>query len=313
MHRVIGNIHLVGTAHISTESVNEVKNIIEEIKPDYVAVELDKKRFQALTDKRDWKKIPIHRLLKSDRLYVTLANFLMSSFQKMIGQRVGTKPGEEMLAAVEEAKKIGAELVFIDADVTQTLSRAMASMSLREKLNLIWELFYTSSRPESEDEEIQHLLDNYNRQEVIEDMMDQLRNLSPGAYKVLLEERNAIMARNLLELPGDKTVVAVVGAAHVDGIASYLENPETIPKVKKIKKKSYSRLILYTIPASFIIAFLLAIFHGIHIKTEITRWVIINGSLAALGAALVGASLPAIVVAFLAAPITSLSPFLAAG
>lgn len=302
---------LIGTAHVSADSVNEVETIIAEEKPDVVAVELDIKRFEALTSEKDWRNVPISTLLKSDKIYITLANFLMSAFQKMVGQQVGSKPGEEMLGAINAAAENEAELLLMDGDITSTLKRALNAMTIYEKWTILKELFI--AQDDEVEADVQELLDTYEDKEVLEGLIDQLKEISPGAYRVLLEERNGIMAKNLRAVPDDKKVVAVMGAAHMSGIADILENNKDIPPIEPMKPSYAGKIISYGLPLSFIAVFLFAIIQGISIADNLMIWVLVNGVLASFFTLLVGGSLVAIIVAFLAAPFTSLSPFLAAG
>jgi len=307
----ISNIIIVGTAHVSADSIDEVRSVISKERPGAVAVELDEKRYKAIVEGKDWRKEPIADLLRSDRLYIALANALMLAFQRMVGQRVGSRPGEEMLAAIEAAKEVDAEVVLVDRDITTTLRRALDEMSLGEKYGILKEL--VSPDDEVLQTEVGELLDTYKDGDAILELVDQLRDMSPGAHRVLLAERDAYMARRIQAAAKESSVVAVVGAAHANGIATHLRTDEEIPEVEIVERRHWGRMFLYALPFMFLAVFLLAMLKGVAIGAELGRWVLINGVLSALCTLLVSGSIPAIITAFLAAPITSLSPFLAAG
>lgn len=100
-----GRIILVGTAHVSDRSVAEVNEVIEREKPDIVAVELCKGRYQALKGTEEVKAVNIKELLSGSKSYYFLVQLLLAYVQKKIGTDQGTKPGTEMLSAIEKAEK----------------------------------------------------------------------------------------------------------------------------------------------------------------------------------------------------------------
>jgi pheromone shutdown protein TraB len=145
--------------------------------------------------------------------------------------------------------------------------------------------------------------------------MNYFQEMSPRAYEVLVKERDAYMARKLMDIDGD--VIAVVGAGHKDGIYKNLEHPEDMPsllELLELKKKriSVTKIILFAIPVLFIIIFAAALFRGINIQGDLLWFVLLTGSLAFLGSLLAGSKLPSAIVAFLVAPITAIHPLLAA-
>ena len=137
--KVNDNIILIGTAHISKDSVKEVREAIEKYKPDIVAVELCKRRHEAITKKDKWENTPVTKLLKSNNAYLMLAQTFLSSIQRRLGKEYGVEPGSEMIAAMQEAKKHGIDVALVDRDITITLKRAWRKMGVREKFRLSWE------------------------------------------------------------------------------------------------------------------------------------------------------------------------------
>ena len=138
--KVSDSIILIGTAHISQESVDEVRAAIEKYKPDMVAVELCENRYKTLTEKDRWENTPVTHLLKGNKAYLVLAQTFLASIQRRLGKETGVEPGSEMIAAIDEAKKQGREVVLVDRDITVTLKRAWRKMGFREKCRLAWEL-----------------------------------------------------------------------------------------------------------------------------------------------------------------------------
>jgi pheromone shutdown-related protein TraB len=308
------NIHkkeiiLVGTVHVSPESVEEVKETIEREKPDTVGVELCEKRYETLTKKKQWEEQEIFRIIKEGKTYLLLANLLLSNFQKKIGEEFGSEPGAEMMEAVTIAQDKGIPVTLLDRDISITLRRAWKSMGITEKLKLIYALiagFFVDA--EDVVEELKDL-------DIITELMEELAEQAPGAKKVLIDERDQYIASKILELEG--RVVAVVGAGHVEGLKELLqrgyvsrEGLDDIPK-----GRNWIKYISYLIPVAFLSIVLYAFFSAgfdaiVHI---LWLWFIINGSLSALGALLAMGHPVSIVTAFLAAPFTSLNPALAAG
>ena len=134
--KVNDNIILIGTAHISQDSVDEVKSAIEEYKPKIVAVELCKRRKEAIVNKDQWESTPVNKLLKSNNAYLMLAQTFLASIQRKLGKEYGVEPGSEMIAAMDEAKKYDIDVALIDRDITITLKRAWKKMGIREKFRL---------------------------------------------------------------------------------------------------------------------------------------------------------------------------------
>lgn len=224
-------IILVGTAHVSEKSVAEVNEVIDREKPDIVAVELDKARFKALKGEEEAKEINVKDLLSQGNFYYFLLHWLLAYVQKKIGADSGVKPGAEMLSAIEKAEKTGARIALIDRDIQITLGRFWNKMSFFEKLKLFGSLAGASFGIGTKDIDMDTVTD----EDVVTQLIEELRNIAPSAASVLLDERNAIMAKNLIDLSKDNnTVVAVIGAGHRTGIQNYLNAPGTIPPTQEL-------------------------------------------------------------------------------
>ncbi len=302
-------IHIVGTAHVSQESVDEVRNTILEKKPGAVAVELCQSRLEGLLDQRD---IPVVDLIKSGNSLLFIVNMLLSFFQRRIGEDMGIKPGKEMLVAIETAREQGLELVLIDRDIKITLSRAMSGMGLREKLKLLKEMIigFLTSGDEVDVEALK-------KDENLVDILNSFKGVAPSLYKALVEERDAYMASRLIELEKrHESVVAVVGAGHKKGIEEYLSNPGSLPDINELekhKKGYFFKTLKYSIPLFIIASFLFAFSKGISIEGSILLWIVYNAVPTGIGVAVAGGHPISIIIGMLASPLTSLNPLLAAG
>ncbi len=255
-----GRIIIVGTAHVSDRSVAEVNEVIERERPDIVAVELCRGRYQALKGEEEVKEISVKDILSGGKFYYFLLHWLLSYVQKKIGADTGVKPGAEMLSAIEKAEKSGARVALIDRDIQITLARFWNKMSFFEKLKLFGSLLGASLGFGRKDIDID--IDNVTDEDVVSQLISELRKMAPGAASVLLDERDAFMAKNLLDISREGTVVAVVGAGHRGGIQRYLDSPSSIPPIAElmnIPKKRFSLLTALIAVIFIMIAGLLAL------------------------------------------------------
>lgn len=211
------NLTVIGTSHIAVESINEVKTEIEK-KPSIVAVELDKKRFYALLDKkrRGVSISDIRRIGFVGFLFVLIGSWV----QKKLGKMVGVMPGSEMINAVRLAKKNKLKIALIDRDIEITLRRLSLMITRKEKLRFVADFFKAIffRKREMKKYGIETLdLTKVPSTKIIVKMIKHLKKDFPNVYKVLIKERDAVMAKNLFELMGqnpDEEVLAVVGAGH---------------------------------------------------------------------------------------------------
>ncbi len=251
-------IILVGTAHVSDKSVTEVNKAIEREKPNIVAVELCKGRYNALKGEEEVKEVNIKDLLSGNKFYYFLMHWLLAYVQKKFGKEQGIKPGAEMLSAIEKAEKINARIALIDRDIQMTLARFWNKMSFFEKLKLFSSLIGAMFGIGAEHIDMEKITD----EDVVSQLVSELRKIAPTAASVLLDERNAIMAKNLLDLSREGRVVAVVGAGHREGIRKYLNAPETIPPTGELivlPKKRFSWFKTAAIGLSVMVIGLLAL------------------------------------------------------
>lgn len=307
-------IVLVGTAHISRDSILLVDKTIREENPDIIGVELDRERLHQLLSEKKWQEMDIVQVIKEGKTYLLLFNLLLANIQRQFGEQVGIKPGEEMKAALHAASELNVPVQLLDRDVKITLKRAMHEMSLFEKMKLIGSIFlalFSSSGEKLTAEKVEEL----KQKDMINKLLQELSKQMPSVKKVLVDERDIFIANRILQAHGKK-IVAIVGAGHLDGIKKYLDKPRNISSLNSLpKEKNYFKLLKYVIPLLFaVIVFAAFYFKGITATLNVFFiWFMITGLFSALGALFAKAHWKSIAVAFLAAPFTTIHPALAAG
>ena len=305
---------LVGTAHISRESVELVREVIEHERPDTVCIELDAQRFAALSQKKRFESLDLKQVIRSRQLAALIANLMLASYQKRLGGQLGVKPGTELLEAARAAEELDIPVALCDRDVRVTLRRAWASMSLWKKTRLLSELLAaTFERPEISEEELRRLREK----DVLTELMEELGKAMPGLKRVLIDERDAYLSHRILEASGRK-LVAVVGAGHVAGMRSALEEQRSVdvhaldqvPPVAPVW-----RWIGWGIPAVIVGALAwIGITKGPEVAGEnLLYWIVANGIPSTIGAMAALAHPMTVAAAFFVAPVTSLTPVIGAG
>ena len=304
-------IILVGTAHVSNESADLVERVIEEEKPDTVAVELCQSRYQAMTDKNRWQETDLIKVIKEKKAFLLLSNLMLASFQKKIGKKLGIKPGEEMLRAIKTAKEMEADIHLADRDVRTTLSRTWRLMGFWTKFKLLLQLITSMGNVEDiEKEDIEKLKE----QDVLETLLSELGKTLPDLQRVLIDERDQYLAHKIRTAPGKK-IVAVVGAGHVPGIKKYWEEPVDMAALEIIPPKGkWGGFLKWGIPTLVILLIILGFYMaGASAGADMIKWwILANAVLAGLGAAVALAHPLTILTAVIASPITSLNPMIAA-
>ncbi|MED5240307.1 MAG: TraB/GumN family protein [SAR324 cluster bacterium] len=305
-------ILLVGTAHISQSSVDEVNKVIEQEQPDTVCVELCESRHQAMVDKDQWKNTDIFKVVREGKSFLLLSNLIMTAFQKRLGSQLGVKPGAEMLAAIQASERINAELQLVDRDVKITLQRTWRGMPFWGRMKVFSQLLASLFiREEISKEEIEKLKES----DALSEAMQMLANQSPDMKRILIDERDQFMAEKIRQAPG-KRIVAVVGAGHVKGLSLELEREHNLAELETVPSPGKLGIWLkWGIPA-LIIGLIAYGFYAVDTDVSIEmiqRWFLINGTLSAIGTAIAFGHPITIATAFVAAPFTSLNPAVAAG
>ncbi|RBW69669.1 TraB/GumN family protein [Bacillus taeanensis] len=302
---------LIGTAHISKKSAEQVKQVIEEERPDSVCIELDQQRYQSIKNGNQWRDMDIIQVLKEKKGSLLLMNLAISSFQKRMAKQFGIQAGQEMIQGIQSAEEIGAKLVLADRNIQTTFSRIWGNIGFTGKAKLLMSIVYSIFSNESISEQE---LEKLKSQDMIDGMLKDMTENFPSLKVPLIDERDQYLAQKIKEAPGNK-VVAVLGAAHVPGIKEQIKKDHDLKKLTKRPPKSKTpKIIGWTIP--FIIISIIAYTFIANPEAgaqQTISWVLWNGSLSAIGAAVAMAHPLAILTAFVAAPITSLNPLLAAG
>lgn len=316
----MSEIRLVGTAHVSQNSIDEVKRAIEEFEPDVVAVELDRGRFAAI--KKEGKPPEMDDIIKGGNFNETLVQWMLAYIQRKIGMDVGIEPGAEMLAAINEAESRQIPVALADRDIRITLSRFWRGMTVLEKLRLIYALMGTIISGKGDDEEDKIDIEALTKdKDLIEMAIEEFHKFSPNGAYALIDERDAYLAHSLLRLSQrHEKVLGIVGAGHMKGIQRYFEKPETLPPFESLtaqqKSHNWKLIIGGVIIAMFAFILLLIGFSGVGVDVllgAVVYWVIINGVLAAGFTLIAGGHPLSALTAFCVSWLTSLNPFLAAG
>ncbi|TXD33410.1 TraB/GumN family protein [Lujinxingia vulgaris] len=309
------SITLIGTAHISQESVETVRRILSAEKPETVCVELDSERFKALTEEQNFQDLNLREVIRKGQLTFLMARLALMAFQRRMGSYTGVKPGAEMAAAIELADELGLEVELVDRNVRTTLLRAWRKTSFWRRSAVAMSLLAgVFDRNEMGEEELAELRQSHN----IGAILDELGEAMPSVKTVLVDERDLFMAHHIRNAPG-QNIAAVVGAAHVPGLVRRLkaaDTPEEARQVDEVPPRStFSKLLPWLIPAIVIAVFVLGFFRADpgEFQNAAIAWVLANGSLSALGTLVALGHPLTIIAAFIAAPITSLNPTIGAG
>ncbi|WP_040015838.1 TraB/GumN family protein [Desulfobacter postgatei] len=307
-------IILIGTAHVSRHSAQLVLDTIESEQPDTVCVELCGNRLAAIRDKDRWQNMDIVKIIKEKKALMLFMNLLLASFQKKIADKFGIKPGQEMINAIAAAEKAGAAIVPADREIQTTLSRIWRGMGFWEKTKLIFAMVLSFGQSEEIEETD---IEKMKHQDILQSLLSEVKEDHPIIGKVLINERDQFLAENIRSAQGDK-IVAVVGAAHVPGILEYINQDtpidlaalKTLPPAGKVGK-----ILKWLIPGLIVMLFIAGfLMEGKGAGTDmIWIWVLANGIFAGIGALIALAHPYTILSSFVAAPITSLNPMIAAG
>ncbi|WRP04559.1 TraB/GumN family protein [Rossellomorea aquimaris] len=302
---------LIGTAHVSRQSAEQVKEVIEAEQPDTVCVELDEPRYQSIVEGDKWKDTDIFQVIKDKKATLLLMNLAIGSFQRRMAKQFGIKPGQEMIQGIESAKEIDAELVLADRNIQITFSRIWNSVGFSGKAKLMTQIIYSIF---SNDTITEEELEKIKSQDMLDSMLNEFTQVFPKLKTPLIDERDQYLAQKIKDAPGEK-IVAVLGAAHVPGITKEIYKEHNLDKLNERPAKSkWPKIIGWAIPAMIlaVIAYTFISNPDAGIQQGIS-WILWNGGFSALGVA-IGLGHPlAILTAFVAAPFTSLNPLLAAG
>jgi len=311
----MSEIRLVGTAHVSQKSIDQVRAAIEEFQPDVIAVELDPGRYAAL--RNEGPEPSVSDVLKGGNFSQVLVQWLLAYLQRRIGMDVGVQPGAEMLAAIDLAEEKGIPLALADRDIRITLSRFWKMMPIWEKCKLLGAL--AGSLVGLGGDEID--VDKLTEKDVITAAIEEFHRFAPRGATALIDERDAYLARSLLNLStGHERVLGVVGAGHVNGITTYFRDPSTLPPPESLlaepKTLPWAKILGGLVIFLFSFLLILIALSGVGLDVlllALVYWLLINGVLSAAFTLLAGGHPLSALTAFAVSWLTSLNPLMAAG
>jgi pheromone shutdown-related protein TraB len=311
----MAEIRIVGTAHVSQKSVDEVKAAIEEFRPDVVAIELDPARFAAL--KKNMAEPSVSEVIEAGNFTQLLVQWTLSYLQRKIGMDVGVEPGAEMKAAIAEAEARHLGIGLIDRDIRITLSRFWKSMSVWEKCKMFYALSASVAGVEGEEIDIESLKD----EDVLTLALEEFRKFSPNGARALIDERDAYLAHQLLALDArGGRVLAVIGAGHVRGVQEYMKNPATLPPLTELtaEKKSPPWGTIFGAGVTLLFALMIVAlaFSGVGLDVllwALVYWVLVHGVLTAVFTLAAGGHPLSALTGFAVSWFTALNPMIAAG
>ncbi len=307
-------IVLVGTAHVARESIDRVREVIAEERPDGVCVELDAGRFEALSQEKRWESLDLREVIRKRQLATLLANLVLGSYQQRMGGALGVMPGGELLEAVRVAESHDIPVALCDRDIRATLRRAWQALSWWKKTQLLSLLVASLfERPEISEDDLREL----RRQDAVTELMDELGEHMPALKRVLIDERDAYLAQRIRETEGQR-LVAVVGAGHVKGMLAALRAGREVDLEALSHVPPVSRLwkwVGWGIPAAIVAALAtIGVTQGAAAAGENAAfWFLANAIPAGLGGLLALGHPATVAAAFLSAPFTSLTPVIGAG
>ena len=351
------NVALIGTAHVSQESADLVKEVIDTEKPDTVCIELCENRFKSIKDRDNWSKMDLVKVIKEKKAMILIINFMLASFQRKIAKKLGVRPGQEMIQAIESADEHKLNVAVVDRDVRTTINRTWGFMSFKSKFKIfagmggvamiimmvvmtgaviakfaipayttkyfvltilgvfgLMSLFSGGGNNE-EDELTKEKLEEMKKQDTLELLLAEMGDSVPDIKKRLIDERDLYMVEKLRHVEG-KNLIAIVGAGHVPGMMKNWETPVDIEDLDKAPPSGNLGTILkWGIPLLIIASIVFGFYMGGAQTGEaaLWAWVLANGICSALGALIALGHPLSIITAFIAAPITSLSPAIGAG
>ncbi|XP_069765153.1 traB domain-containing protein isoform X2 [Narcine bancroftii] len=256
-------VYLVGTAHFSENSRKDVVKTIQEVQPDIVVVELCQYRVSMLKmdettllkEARDINLDKLQQAIKQNGVMSGLMQMLLLKVSAHITEQLGMAPGGEFREAFKEAGKVPfCKFHLGDRPIPITFKRAIAALSLWQKVKLAWGLCFLSD-PISKDD-----VEKCKQKDLLEQMMSEMIGEFPDLHRTIVAERDVYLAYMLkqaakpLELPlalGPEpsqrvpaVVVGVVGMGHVPGIEKNWNNLLNIQEIMSIPPPSLATKVL---------------------------------------------------------------------
>ncbi len=305
-------IYLLGTAHVSKESAQEARQLILDVHPDSVCVELDRDRMNNIKQQDKWNDTDIISVIKQKKAAFLLVNIILSSYQKRMAEKFDISAGQEMIESIDAAEEVGARVVPVDRSLQTTFLRIWRKLKFWDKMKLLGTVLFNFGEEEELTEED---LEKLKTQDMLESALSELSEEFASLKTYLVDERDMYLSQKIKKAPG-KCIVAVVGAAHTLGIKQYIEETIDLTEISTVPpKRKIGKVIGWAIPIIILTMIVLTFVFDSQASgwDQILHWVLYNGILAALGTILAGGHPLSVLTALLAAPFTSLNPMLAAG
>ncbi len=303
---------LVGTAHVSLESVDDVRRTVEIVRPDSICVELCPARHQAMTRRDDWKRMDIYKVIKEGKAVFLMVQLVLQAFYRKIGDKLGVQPGAEMMEGVRLAAETGATLVLADRDVQVTLKRVWGFLGFWKKFQLLSQLLTSIFVDEDVDKA---LIEDMKKKDQLAAIMGSFGENFPQIKERLIDERDIYLAQKIRKAPGEN-IVAVVGAGHVPGMQKYFGQEIDLAPLEELPPPSkWGAFWKWGLPGFFVALLVIGFFRGgANASVDaLSIWVLVTGVGAALGSLAAFGHPLTVLSSFLAAPITTLHPLIAAG
>lgn len=307
-------IYLLGTAHVSSDSAKQAEELIKEVKPQSVCIELDEERLNNMLNPKKWSETDLADVFKQKKASFLLANLILSSYQKRLGDKFNVSVGQEMVYSIKAAKEVDAQIVTIDRSIKTTFMRVWRKMSFMGKMKLLFNLIFSFLDDEGITEED---LEELKQQDMLENALSELAGEFSELKTYLVDERDEFLANGIRNAPGE-TVVAVVGAAHTIGIKDLIEKDIPKERIDEINTTppagKAGKIISWAIPLLIVGMFVTTFIKAPDVlPQQLIKWVVHNGTLSAIGTIIAGGHILSALTAFVVAPITSLDPIMAAG
>lgn len=304
-------IVLIGTAHVSQQSVEEVEQAIDAYEPDAVCIELDTERYKTIQDENKWKNTNIYEIIRQKKGMTLLASIILSAYQRKIGAQLDIAVGAEMLHAIDIAKKKDIPIELIDRNIKTTFARIWRRLRFWEKTKLIFSLVMSLFDDTTISEED---LEELKKHDIIQSALSEMGSAFAGVKEVLVDERDQYMSQKIKQTEGE-VIVAIIGAAHMPGILKHIHcDIDTAPLDIVPPKGKVGAVVGWTISLAIIALIALSFRTNVEVGLrQVLSWFLITGTCSALGALVAMGHPLSVLAAFLAAPISTLSPALAAG
>jgi len=305
-------VYLVGTAHVSKRSVEDVRATIEAVRPDAVCIELCAGRYEAMIDADLWRKMSIFKIIRQKKSVLFLAQLVMGAFYRRLGEKLGVQPGAEMLEAAKCARQVGSELVLADREIEITLKRVWGNVGFWCRMKMLVHILASIFFSEHIDEALVEKLKNKDQ---LESILAEFTERFPEVRRRLIDERDIFMSQKIRQVGGNKVVV-VVGAGHVEGIKQNILCEQSVEELLEIPRKSvWPTLFKWAVPAAIIAIIIYGFFKNSpsHSMQNLYIWILVNGVFSAAAAAAALGHPVTVLSAFACAPVTSLNPMIGAG